>query len=45
LVTVGRRPIVTVVVPAELRPETVATVSARLADAVTVHTEEVRPCR
>ncbi|QZY28175.1 DUF3515 domain-containing protein [Nocardioides coralli] len=44
LVTVGRRPIVTVVVPSELRPEMVATASARLAAAVAEYTDEVRPC-
>ena len=44
MVTVGYRPIVTVEVPAELRPEGVATVSAALAGPVEEHTELVRPC-
>jgi hypothetical protein len=45
MVTVGYRPIVTVVVPAELRPERLATVSAELAGPVAEHTELTRPCR
>ena len=44
MVTVGYRPIVTVEVPAELRPEGLATVSAELAGPVAEHTELVRPC-
>ena len=44
MITVGHRPIVTVVVPAELRPEGAAAVPAELADVVADHTELVRPC-
>ena len=44
MVAVGHRPIVTVVVPAELRPEGVATTSSVLAGPVKEHTELVRPC-
>ena len=44
LVTVGYEPIITVVVPAEQRPEGVAAAMAGLAAAVEEHTELVRPC-
>jgi hypothetical protein len=44
MVTVGYLPIVTVEVPAELRPEGLATVSAELAAPVAEHTDLVRPC-
>jgi hypothetical protein len=45
MATVGYRPIVTVVVPAELRPEGVAAVPAELSAAIEQHSELVRPCR
>ncbi len=45
LVTVGYRPIVTLVVPPEQRPEGAAAAMAGLADAVQEHTELVQPCR
>ncbi len=44
MATVGYRPIVTVVVPAQLRPEGLATVSAELAGPIAEHTKLVRPC-
>ena len=44
MVAVGHRPIVTVVVPAELRPEGVATTSSVLARTVKANTDLVRPC-
>ena len=45
LVTVGYRPIVTLVVPAEQRPEGAAAAMAGLAAAVQEHAELVQPCR
>ncbi|HEX6149059.1 DUF3515 family protein [Nocardioides sp.] len=44
LVTVGYDPIITVVVPAEQRPEGVAAATAGLAAAVEEHTELIRGC-
>ena len=44
LVTVGYRPIVTLEVPADQRPEGAAAAMAGLADAVQEHAELVQPC-
>ncbi len=44
LVAVGYRPIVTLEVPADQRPEGAATAMAALAETVEEHTELVQPC-